>query len=221
MSLKTKITDDIPLFSGLYRGVLSIVLGLVLIFDPNKSEPKLIYIMGMFWLAGGISLLRQDPDSKISKRLSRLISVVGIVTGLLVVVRYFSNSVFGLHIVSDPAVDIVLGAVILLTGISHFYAELELGGKGNRRFLHYLLAVFEIMLGLQLLVLPMVDHLFVRQTVTVWALLGGILFISTAIHDFRQNRKTGKNAAAVGTENEQPAAVEQEDGPKQSAMGQK
>jgi uncharacterized membrane protein HdeD (DUF308 family) len=216
MSLKTKLSADVPLFSGMYKGILSIILGLVLIFDPDKSEPKLTYIMGMFWLASGIGLLRQDPGSKMNKRLSQLISVVGIVTGLLVIMRYFSNSVFGLHIVSDPVVNIVLGSVILLTGISHFYAKLELGGRGKQRFLHYVLAVFEIVLGLQLMVLPMVDHLYVRQTVTVWALLGGVLFISTAIHDFRQSRKSEKDVLAGSTADDQLTAAEQEAGPKTS-----
>jgi uncharacterized membrane protein HdeD (DUF308 family) len=213
MNVKAKLSAiDIPFFSGMYRGILSIILGLVLILDPDKSEPKLAYIMGMFWMTSGIALLRQGPDSKMSGRLSKLISVVAIVTGLMVVARYFSNSVFGLHLVSDPIVYTVLGAVILLTGISHFFGELELGVKANRRFLHYLLAMFEILLGLQLMVLPMVDHLYVRQTITVWALVGGILFISTAFYEHRQNRKARRNAAIAGTENDQPKAAEQEDG---------
>jgi len=213
MNLKAKLSAiDIPFFSGMYRGILSIILGLILIFDPNKSEPKLTYIMGMFWMTSGIALLRQDPGKKMNKRLSQLISVVGIVTGLLVVARYISSSVFRLHLVADNIVNVVLGAVILLTGISHFYAELELGVEANRRFLHYFLALFEILLGLQLMVLPVVDHLYVRQTITVWALLGGILFVSTAFYEHRQNRKARRNAAVAGTENDQPKAAEQEDG---------
>lgn len=215
MSLKAKLSAiDIPFFSGMYRGILSIILGLILIFDPNKSEPKLTYIMGMFWMTSGIALLRQDPSEKMNKRLSQLISVVAIVTGLLVVARYYSSSVFGLHMVGDDVVNVVLGAVILLTGISHFYAEWELGVTAIRRFLHYLLAVFETLLGLQLMVLPMVDHLYVRQTITVWALLGGILFISTAFYEHRQKRKARKKAAAAGTGNDQPTAAEKEDGQK-------
>ena len=47
------------------------------------------------------------------------------------------------------------------------------------------------------MLLPMVNHLYVRQTVTVWALLGGILFIGTAIHDHRQYRQAKRAAAAV------------------------
>ena len=116
---KINLPIDIPFFSGMYKGILAIMLGLILIFDHDKSAPKLTYIMGMFWLGSGIALLRHDPAGKMGKRLSRLISVVAIVTGLLVVARYFSNSIFGLNLVDDPVVNVVLGAVILLTGFSH------------------------------------------------------------------------------------------------------
>ena len=193
---KVNLPIDIPFFSGMYKGILAIILGLILIFDPDKSEPKLTYIMGMFWLASGIALLRHDPGSKMGKRLSRLISVVAIVTGLLVVARYFSNSIFGLHLVDDPVVNVVLGAVILLTGHFALVCEWEFADISIIRILHALLSVFEILLGLQLMLLPMVNHLYVRQTVTVWALLGGILFIGTAIHDHRQYRQAKRAAAA-------------------------
>lgn len=218
MSKKIDIPIDIPFFSYMYKGVLSIVLALVLIFDPNKTEPKLAYIMGVFFLTSGIALLRNDPSGKMGKRLSRLISVVAIVTGLLVVVRYFSNSVFGLHMVSDNFANVLLGAVILLTGVAHFYAEWQARSAGiNKRhaILHFLLSLFEIVLGAQLMVLPMMDHLFVRQTITAWALIGGILFISTAVIEHRKHRQA-KEAAGVdlpagSVENDGTAAAGQED----------
>lgn len=227
MSKKASLPIDIPFFSGMYKGILSIVLALFLIFDPNKSEPKLTYIMGMFFLTSGIALLRNDPSGKLGRRISKLISVVAIVSGLLVVVRYFSNSIFGLHVVSDNFANVVLGAVILLTGISHFYAEWEARSAGlatSHRVLHYLLALFEIVLGLQLMVLPMVDHLFVRQTITVWALLGGILFISTAFVKHSQWRQAKQafdtDLAAGSTEDDGLAAAGKEDA-QQSAAGEK
>jgi len=82
-----------PLVSGLNKGILSIILGLLLTFDPDKSAPKLNYITGMFWATSGIALLRHGPIGEMGKRLSKLISVVAILTGLLVGARYFLNSV--------------------------------------------------------------------------------------------------------------------------------
>ena len=215
---------DIPFYSGMYKGILSIILGVILIIDPEKSEPKLTFIMGMFWLTSGFVLLRSDPRGKMGKRLSKLVSVVAIVTGLLVVVRYFSNSVFNMHLVEDNVVNIVLGAVILLTGVFHLITEWKVGESSSHPIIHALLALFEIFLGLQLMVLPMVDHLYVRQTITVWAFLGGILFLSTAIYEHRQHRKAKKaatlNASGGSTESDGTAAVDQEDR-QQSTVGEK
>lgn len=193
-----KFSLDMPFLSGMYRGILSIILGLILIFDPDKSEPKLTYIMGMFWLTSGIALLKSDPTGKMSKRISTLISVVAIVTGVMVVAHYFLGNLFGLHIVDNLVIDIVLGAVILLTGVTHFIGEWKFADMSVKRILHLLLAVFEILLGLQLLLLPMVNHLYVRQTVTVWALLGGILFLGTAVYEHRQFRQNKQAADPDG-----------------------
>lgn len=211
----------IPLFSGMYKGILSLILGLILIFDPDKSAPKLTYIMGMFWASSGIALLRHGPIGKMGQRLSKLISAVAIVTGLLVVARYFLNAVFGLQLVANTIASIVLGAVILLTGISHLITEWKFGYISGRRILHTLLAVFEILLGLQLMLLPVVDHLYVRQTITIWALLGGILFVSTTIYEHIQRRQAETAAEtdspAGGTENDGTPVVDLENMPQSVA----
>ena len=208
----------------MYKGILSLILGLILIFDPDKSAPKLTYIMGMFWASSGIALLRHGPIGKMGKRLSKLISAVAIVTGLLVVARYFLNAVFGLQFVANNIASIVLGSVILLTGISHLITEWKFGYISGRRILHTLLAIFEILLGLQLMLLPVVDHLYVRQTITVWALLGGILFVSTTIYEHLQRRQEIKaarmNSPTGSTDNGGTPAIDQENTP-QNAAGEK
>lgn len=193
-----KFSLDIPFLSGMYKGILSIILGLILIFDPDKSEPRLAYIMGMFWLTSGIALLKSDPSEKMSKRVSTLISVVAIVSGVLAVAHYFLGSLLGVHLVDDLVVEVVLGAVILLTGVTHLIGEWKFADMSVKRLLHLLLAVFEILLGFQLLLLPMVDHSYVRQTITVWALLGGVLFLGTAVYEHRQYRQNKQAADPDG-----------------------
>ena len=42
----------------LVRGLLAIGLGVVLIFQPDKTRPMLVNFMGMFWLVSGIISLR-------------------------------------------------------------------------------------------------------------------------------------------------------------------
>lgn len=221
MSKIAGLSIYIPFFSGMYKGILSIILGLILIFDPDKSAPKLTYVMGMFWASSGIALMRHGPVGEMGNRLSKLISAVAIVTGLLVVACYFLNAVFGLQFAANTIAIIVLGAVILLTGISHLITEWKFGYISGRRILHTLLAVFEILLGLQLMLLPVVDHLYVRQTITVWALLGGILFVSTTIYEHLQRRQATKAARmdspAGSTENGRTPVVDLENTPQSVA----
>jgi uncharacterized membrane protein HdeD (DUF308 family) len=203
MDLVKRIQLDIPLLTGMYKGVLAIILGLVLIFDPDKSEPKLAFIMGMFWLTSGIALLRTDPTGKMGRRLSNLVGVVGFVTGLIVVVHYFSVRYLGVHTLSDSIAAALLGTVILLTGIFHIVAEWEMKGTATvLRGLHTLLAAFEIVLGVQLLILPLVGHVHIRQTITIWALIGGILFITTAIYERFITREEVANEDSESTINE-------------------
>ena len=152
----------------------------------------------------------------------RLISAVAIVSGLLVVVRYYLNAVFGLQFVAESVASIVLGAVVLLTGVSHLITEWNFGYISGRRILHYLLALFEILLGLQLMLLSLVDHLFVRQTIIVWALIGGILFVSTTIYDHFQHRQADPTATMDsphgGSEQVGTLAVNQEEMQQSAAL---
>lgn len=181
------------LFMGLHKGILALMLGVFLIIDPDKSEPKLAYMMGMFWLASGFGLLRQDPDARMNSCLSKLISVVAILTGVLVVGRYYLDRLFDYHMFDDVVVSVILGSVILLTGLSHLYADWIGGESTSRRILHILLALFEVLLGVQLLILPLVGHEYVRQTITAWALVGGILFLSTSLYDWSQRNEKEKD----------------------------
>ena len=48
---------------ALYRGVLAIVLGIVLIFYPAKSQNSLMNLMGFFWLSSGFVLVHRERGS--------------------------------------------------------------------------------------------------------------------------------------------------------------
>jgi uncharacterized membrane protein HdeD (DUF308 family) len=45
---------------ALYRGVVAIVLGIILIFFPTKSQNMLMNLMGFFWLSSGLALIRRE-----------------------------------------------------------------------------------------------------------------------------------------------------------------
>jgi uncharacterized membrane protein HdeD (DUF308 family) len=164
----------------LIRGTLVIVLGLVLIFNPNKSQDLLFNFMGVFWLTSGIALLRQGADSGLGSRTSRVVALVGILTGLIVFFRDVVRSWLAEVVVFE-----LLGAVILLTGALHVLGEFRIGGWATRKTTwgHFFLGIFEIVLGAMLLFSPLDQGPIVYWTATLWALVSGTLIIGSALYN--------------------------------------
>jgi uncharacterized membrane protein HdeD (DUF308 family) len=84
--------------------------------------------------------------------MSWVVGLVGVFVGLLVVSRNITR-----HWVPEIAVVELLGVVILLTGVLHMMGEFRLGGVFKRKHetLHFLLGLFEVVLGLTLILSPL------------------------------------------------------------------
>lgn len=170
---------DLALWMALYRGVLAIALGVVLIFYPNKTQVLLINLMGFFWLSSGFALIRRpDTERVVGKWTSLIMGLIGILTGLLVVSRNITR-----HWVPEVAVVELLGAVILITGALHMLGEFRLGHVLKRRHetLHFLLGLFELVLGLMLVLSPLEHGPITYWVATFWALIFGSLVIGDAL----------------------------------------
>jgi uncharacterized membrane protein HdeD (DUF308 family) len=185
--------QTIAFWIAILRGLLAIILGIFLIFNPEKSRFFLFNMMGLFWLANGIILLRhtnpvfgRQEDRVLGKRMSLVLGVVAILAGLLVISRIFIRQVL-----PEGLVIQVLGVVILLTGILHLLGEYRIGRyiKQKRTTAQKFLAVFEILLGGLLIYSPLDLRPIVYWAATAWALIGGGLIISDAIYQTRKNKQ--------------------------------
>jgi uncharacterized membrane protein HdeD (DUF308 family) len=134
----------------------------------------------------GIALVRrthavfgQDTERVFGSRLSRVIGLVAILTGLLVVTRSLTGRWF-----DEGLLFQLLGAVILLTGVLHLLGEFRVGRaiKLGRTTAQKVLAVFEIVLGSLLLISPLERGPIVYWTATVWALVGGAVILGDALN---------------------------------------
>ena len=87
--------------------------------------------------------------------------------------------------------------VILLTGVLHVFGGFQVG-ETHRRFMltSILLGVFEIVLGIVLIIEPMNRSVFFYLIVSVWALLGGFILITSAIRLRRANEVLERNENA-------------------------
>jgi len=191
----------------LLRGFFVIILGLVLIFNPEKTKPMLANFMGFFWLTSGILLIRhshaafgKQTDRVLGKRMSLVFGLIGILTGLMVVIRSITRRWLG-EVVSIE----LLGAVILLTGVMHMFEEFRIDRvvKLKRTAAQKILAIFEIVLGALLVISPLDQGPIIYWTATIWALIGGGLIISDTLYQRAQvNRiqETQEKPAEIGEE---------------------
>ena len=161
----------------LIRGILALSLGVVLLFQPEKTRPMLANFMGMFWMVSGIFSLRWGAFGERAKRVAIIAGVVGVLAGLATLTRGLTNAW-----VREDILLSLLGVTILLTGILHAFGGFQTGEAHRRlRLTSVLLGVFEIVLGIMLIVEPMGRSTFFYIVVSAWALIGGFILITDAI----------------------------------------
>jgi uncharacterized membrane protein HdeD (DUF308 family) len=174
----------------LIRGMLAIGLGVALLVQPDKARPMLVSFMGMFWLVSGIVSLRWGVHGERARGLSLLAGAVGILAGVGMLSRRFTAGIAGEDVLLS-----VVGVIILLTGLMHIFGGFRTGpeevrtyGKVRSRvwprtwsWTAFLLGLFEIVLGVILIIEPMGRGPVVYFAASVWALIGGTILIGDAL----------------------------------------
>ena len=162
----------------LFRGILAVALGIILIFQPEKTRWFLGNFMGLFWLASGAMSLRWGLAGERSKGLSLLAGVVGVIAGLAMLSRTFVA-----NYVAETTMFTVLGVIVLLTGIMHVSGGFKKGPDQVRRWswTAFLIGAFEIILGLIVIISPLDRSPFFYFVAVVWAMLGGLILIGDAL----------------------------------------
>jgi len=131
----------------LARSAMALALGLALLLQPDKARPMLVNFIGVFWLAAGIMSLRWGANGERARRLTVVVGVVGIVAGLMILGRFLL-----IQIVGEASMVLLLGGVIVLTGLVHVFDGFRTGSGRQRSWTSTLLGAFEIVLGLAVLV---------------------------------------------------------------------
>jgi uncharacterized membrane protein HdeD (DUF308 family) len=175
----------------LVRGIFAIVLGLLLIFHPDKARPTLVTFMGIFWLMNGIVSIRFGITGERPKALSLSAGIIGIVAGLGAISRRFVAP-------HEASVLIVvsLGAIILLSGVLHVTEGFRRGTDHlrHRKHLASVLGVFEIVLGVLLILEPQERNNLIYWMASLWALLVGAILVGDALRMRVQERRETANS---------------------------
>ena len=161
----------------LLRGLFATILGFALIFQPEKTTPMLGNFMGMFWLSSGVISLRWGASGERARGWALLAGAIGVFAG----VAMLSRNLLDDYISRDVMLSL-LGVVIVLTGVLHTFGGFKIGDKQHRKLLvtSVILGVFEIVLGVMLIIEPLGRSTFFYMAATIWALVGGFILIGDA-----------------------------------------
>lgn len=170
----------------LFRGVLAALLGLALIIQPDKTRPVLVNFMGMFWLVSGIMSLRWGASGQRARRLSLAAGFIGILGGLLVLTRDLAQG-----LLEDRTVFYILGSIIILTGFIHAAGGFRVGHDAVRpwSWTSFLLGIFEIILGVLLIIYPSDPRPGVFIAASIWAFIGAFMLFGDALRQRAQHRR--------------------------------
>jgi uncharacterized membrane protein HdeD (DUF308 family) len=159
-------------------------LGIALVFQPDKARPMLVNFMGMFWLVSGIVSLRWGVHGERARGLSLLAGAAGVLAGVGMLSRTFTRGMVGEDVLLS-----VLGLIILLTGLMHVFGGFRTGPEETSLFSQkrrwswtaFMLGLFEMVLGLMLVIAPLQRGPVVYFAATVWPLVGGTILIGDAV----------------------------------------
>lgn len=183
----------------LLRGMLAVALGVALFFQPDKARPMLVNYMGMFWLTSGIVSLRWGVHGERARGLSLLAGAIGVLAGVGMLTRRWTTGVENEEILLTT-----LGLAILLTGLMHTFGGFRTGPEqthlaGRKRkwsWTSFLLGLFEMVLGLLLVISPLERGQVVYTVVSIWAFAGGATLLGDAVRLRRLRLQARASAGA-------------------------
>jgi len=180
------MNKNVAFWITLLRGILAVSLGTALLIQPDQPLPMLGNFMGMYWLAAGIISLRWGASGERARGFPVLAGIIGVLAGLGMLSRTLAPTV-----VPEAAFFSVLGLVILLTGLLHIFGGFKKSPDQAREWswTGFLLGLFEVILGLMLVVGPLTRDIWVYLAASIWALIGGAILITDALRLRRLSRQ--------------------------------
>jgi len=155
----------------LLEGIAGIILGLLLITDPDATMVALVTFLGFYWLIMGIlALVRIFVDHSVPWIWSLLIGIVGILAGILVLRHPLLAT-----LTVPTVIVIILGVQALIMGVLELIGGFTGGGIGS-----FILGVIYALAGLLLLSSPLGAALAVPLVFGVLLLIQGVALVILA-----------------------------------------
>jgi uncharacterized membrane protein HdeD (DUF308 family) len=155
---------DTPWWVVFLEGIIAIIAGLFLLYQPVITTILLIQVLGIFWLAGGIVSVIGAlvfPGNRWWKLLSGILSLIA----GIVILMYPVYSPF----IVLTLLIIFIGVWVIITGAVKFAWALKGGGWGMG-----ILGILTIILGLLLLTNSLAGILILPWIFGFFLIIGGI-----------------------------------------------
>jgi uncharacterized membrane protein HdeD (DUF308 family) len=163
--------------AALFLG-LGLILGLGLALDDATLKSMLAQFIGIYLLGSGIMSLIWGFSNRKRWGLWFAAGALGLLGGVAFIVRPFIDG-----FLSSTFLTVILGVVIVLTGVVHILGGFRTGDEYGHKWAweHFLLGLIEIGMGLVILVSPLFTAQTSRIALSIWGVIAGIGLISDAI----------------------------------------
>ena len=167
----------IPWWAGLVQGILSILIGILLLTYPAATTAVIVQFVGIYWLINGIFLLVGIFADKTLWGLKLIAGILGILAGLSIIQHPLWSTIL------LPAVLVIfLGVDGLIIGVVSLIAAFKGGGWAMG-----ILGGVSILFGLLLLGSPLIAAFSFPLIYGIFGIVGGIGAIFAA---FRRKNVT-------------------------------
>jgi uncharacterized membrane protein HdeD (DUF308 family) len=184
---------------NLIRGVAALLLGILLLaglelfVERDALRLALLQFIGIYLLISGIMSLIWGFTVRKRFGLWIFAGIIGVVGGVAYLIRPFVEG--GL---SYASLAIILGLIILLTGLIHIFGGFKTGSEISRKWgwEHILLGAVEIGIGLLVMLSTIVPVNVLVTALSFWGFIAGIGLISDAFRLRRQATTLGAEEAS-------------------------
>ena len=181
------MTAELMVFSKkwwliLLQGIISLILGIMVLVVPEITLPALIIFLGAYWLVMGVLLIIGIfvGYSRSHWGWSLFGGILGIIAGLLVM----SSPVYA-TILLPVVIAIIIAIQGILVGIVFLISAFKGGGGGA-----VAIGILSLALGVILLIWPFITGMIFIIIMGILAIVGGIVAIGFSFDVRRIEKKT-------------------------------
>jgi uncharacterized membrane protein HdeD (DUF308 family) len=159
-----------PWWVLLLEGIGALIIGILLLLQPEMTTTLLVLLLGLYWLFSGILSIVRIFQDRSMWGLKLAAGILGIIAGLLVL-----QFPLGATIILQATVVVILGIIGLVVGLISIIEAFQGGGWGLG-----ILGVVSIIFGFLLIFNPLQGAITLPLVLGVIGIIGGVAIVIIA-----------------------------------------